>query len=94
MTEAEKILRQVIQDLLPTVDLSKAQQLAELRYKEALTPREVEALFGIEARQLQDWRSNGIGPRYVKAADRTILYRADAVREFLSLKTVRTYDAA
>lgn len=89
-----EIIREEVSRAIAEGVMTEAAELAALRQKESLTPDEVKALFGIEVRQLQDWRSSGIGPRYVKAADRTVLYRADAVREFLSLKTVRTHDAA
>lgn len=72
--------------------LAKAGHLAELSQKKHLNASEVHALYGWSPRLLQDWRSNGRGPRYVQEG-RNVYYRHEDLQEFASRNAVRTYDA-
>ena len=53
-----------------------------LQGKRALTEIEVEAIYGLKRRSLQQWRFLGRGPRYVKAG-RCVRYRVRDIEDFL-----------
>lgn len=50
--------------------------------KQALTEVEVEQIFGLKQRTLQQWRFLGRGPRYVKAG-RNVRYMVADIENFL-----------
>lgn len=56
--------------------------------KNHLTPRvntkEAAALLGISVRTLEDWRSNGIGPKYVKVGQKIIRYEIYDLNSFVN----------
>lgn len=91
---AEQIFREEVRDTLSTINANKIQELAELQHKILLTPAEVASLYGFTPRQLQEWRAQGKGPRYVSGEGRTspIRYRRVDVEEYVSRRVVKTYD--
>lgn len=90
MSLNEMVLEE-IRAAMSCLDLSGVVRLAELRQRSALSPREVEALYGLPQRTLQQWRSDGVGPKYAKPGDKTVVYRPQDIDEFLSQTTVKTY---
>ena len=66
-------------------------ETAWLRYKESLTPAEVEKLYGYSEATLQNWRYHKVGPRYFKQG-RIVLYRQRDLRDFQERGLVKTRD--
>jgi len=62
-----------------------------LKRREYLSPEEVEALYGVKAVTLANWRIKAQGPEYIKYGGK-ILYKHQAVRNYLESRTVRTRD--
>jgi hypothetical protein len=62
-----------------------------LKRREYLTPGEVEAVYGLKAVTLANMRTKAQGPVYIKHGDK-ILYKQQAVRNYLDSRTVRTRD--
>ena len=89
-----RAVRQMIQEEVSNAVNSGAfevaAKLSALRLKEALTSDEVELLYGITARTLADYRSAGIGPRYIKG--KPVRYRHRDVQEYQSRQVVKTHD--
>jgi predicted site-specific integrase-resolvase len=46
-----------------------------------MTERELADAWGMKRNTLQKWRSNGVGPKYIKRVGR-IVYRKDDITEF------------
>lgn len=46
-----------------------------------MTEQELASAWGIKQNTLQKWRSNGVGPKYIKRVGR-IVYRKDDIAEF------------
>jgi hypothetical protein len=90
----EEIFREEARAALSAIDSGKLQGIAELQHKILLTPAEVASLYGFTPRQLQEWRAQGKGPRYVSGEGRTspIRYRRVDVEEYVSRRVVKTYD--
>ena len=74
-----KALPAVLQDMLaPVINLEM------LKRKEALTEKEVEALYGISAYTLKAKRQKGGGPVYYQGVERgAVLYTHAAVKNYL-----------
>lgn len=91
---AEAILREEIREKLAALDLEAIVNIEELHSKLLLSPAEVQRLYGITIRQLEDWRRQGRGPRYVSGEGKTgrVKYRRSDLDEYVSRKVVRTYD--
>lgn len=58
--------------------------------KVAYTPKEVEHLYGLDYQTLANWRSQGKGPRYVKAGARRVLYRRADLDKWMDANLVLT----
>lgn len=50
-----------------------------------LTTKEAAERLGMASGTLENWRVNGIGPRYVKVGSRSIRYEASALDAWLAL---------
>lgn len=46
-----------------------------------MTEKELADVWGMKRNTLQKWRSNGVGPKYIKRVGR-IVYRKDDIAEF------------
>ncbi|QKV94223.1 DNA-binding protein [Streptomyces sp. NA02950] len=58
-----------------------------------LTPKDVEAEYGIDAQTLANWRWMGMGPDYIKtspARSARVHYRRSAIDRWLDARTVQT----
>lgn len=51
-----------------------------------MTPREVCERLGVTNTALQDWRSAGTGPEYVRLGHRTVRYRHSAVEAYIAAR--------
>ncbi|MHC1701820.1 MAG: helix-turn-helix transcriptional regulator [Humidesulfovibrio sp.] len=71
--------------------LAPAARLEELRRKELLTGQEVEALYGLDAGTLENWRRAGVGPVSTKVGKR-VYYRHAALQDFILARQQRTYE--
>ena len=71
--------------------LAPVARLETLRRKETLTTEEVSELFGLNAESLVSQRARRKGPPYTKVGAR-VLYRPQAVRDYLDARRVRTID--
>ena len=61
--------------------------------KRAITPAELEAIYGIPRGSLANMRWAKTGPRYFKAGPRRVIYRVEDVEEWLSRNPVLTTDS-
>ena len=52
-----------------------------------LRPRDVERLFGIKSKTLQNWRYKGKGPPFYKLGHKLIVYKYEEVEKWLQKKT-------
>jgi hypothetical protein len=81
-----KILREAVDAALAETRAGtlamRADTMAALKAREYLKAGEVEMLYGIKAGALNNWRSRGIGPPYVRC-EGTILYRAADLEGYL-----------
>lgn len=62
-----------------------------------MTPRQVEAEYGLPVQQLANWRWAGAGPNYIKttpARSGRVKYRRSAIEQWLNEQTVSTRGAA
>jgi hypothetical protein len=66
-------------------------ELEILKRKEALTPGEVEKLYGLNANTLNKRRTNREGPAYSKDGDK-VLYTHPAVKKYLESGRQKTID--
>jgi predicted site-specific integrase-resolvase len=57
-----------------------------LKRDDYFTEREFAELWGVKRNTLQKWRSNGVGPKYIKRVGR-IIYRKDDIAEFERMQT-------
>lgn len=57
--------------------------------KKALTPKQVEEAYGLDAGTLANWRIKGKGPEYVKVGGK-VLYMVDKLEAWLRQGRVQT----
>ena len=57
--------------------------------RKALTPKQVEEVYNLDAGTLANWRVQGRGPEYVKHGGK-ILYLVDKIEAWLRRGSVRT----
>lgn len=74
-----------------TMGTRESRELDLLQRKEALSDKEVQLLFGINAGTLRNWRSQGRGPSFVKDG-KVILYRRKDLETYMQGRRVKTYD--
>lgn len=66
-----------------------AVEMHRLASKQALSPAEVQKLYGITETRLEKLRAEGRGPQYTQLAERgTILYTPAAIQKWLSMNSV------
>lgn len=70
---------------------AQAARVAELHHKFALSTAEAAELYGIAKKTLENWRSEGRGPRFYREG-RIILYRRKDLDQYLEGGLVRTAD--
>lgn len=61
---------------------------ADLNAQKLLKEKEVERVFGLNYRTLQDWRLKGCGPSFVKIG-RSVFYRGKDIIAFLDDRTFK-----
>ncbi len=72
-------------------DLADAERIIKVRGGEAfLTTRQVAAVLGKAVATVRDWRTRGIGPRYIRGG--AVHYRWRDIQEWIDGKTVGTSD--
>lgn len=91
MMSPEQIFREEVKAILSQVDFSKVTRLAELRQKHALSDVEVSELYGWSPSTLRRWRSDGIGPKFIRDG-RMVYYRITDIESYISSRAVRTRD--
>ena len=69
--------------------LAPVAHMEKLKRREYLTPEEVELVYGLKAVTLANKRMKAQGPEYIKDGEK-ILYKQQAVKQYLESKTVRT----
>lgn len=57
--------------------------IEKLNAKLYLTPEEAAQKLGITRRTMDKWRTNGIGPKYIKVGKKMIGYRESDLIEFI-----------
>ena len=72
-----------------TIDSALSAFQATPRGKELLTGPEVEAEYGIKARNLEGWRARGMGPAYTSIG-RRVYYKRGDIEAFIESGSVRT----
>ena len=84
---------QLHEDILKAINQSfeKAEKISELKEKYALKTVEVAQLYGMSRTTLEQWRSQGRGPRFFQEG-RLILYRTKDIDDYLEEGIVRTID--
>ena len=84
---------QLHEDILKAINQSfeKAEKISELKEKYALKTVEVAQLYGMSRTTLEQWRSQGRGPRFFQEG-RLVLYRAKDIDDYLDGGIVRTID--
>ena len=87
----EQIFREEVRAILGQVDFSKVARLAELRQKHALSDVEVSELYGWAPSTLRRWRSEGVGPKFIRDG-RMVFYRVGDIESYISSRAVRTRD--
>ena len=71
-------------DFMPELDADSAKHASWLRQQIGLlTERDLELLLTVSGHTLQAWRSNGLGPKYVKLG-RTVMYRIVDVHSWIN----------
>lgn len=90
MDSMEMVQPEIVQAALERV-FAPAGRLELLRRKEALSTEEVAELFGLNAESLASQRARRQGPPYTKVGSK-VLYRPQAVRDYLDARRVRTID--
>lgn len=88
-TPTQDQLNSAMRDVLAEL-LAPAARLEVLRRKELLTGAEVEALYGLDAGTLENWRLKGRGPEPTKIGKR-VYYRQAALQLFILARQQRTY---
>jgi len=66
------------------------QDVAAQLVKVALTPAEVARYYGIPEQTLANWRCRKVGPQFVKAEGKKILYRRKDIEDWLERHKVLT----
>jgi len=87
----EEIFREEVRAAIGQIDFSKVSRLAELQQRVTLSEKEVSELYGWSTRLLQEWRTKGIGPRYIKGAMK-VTYRRSDLDAYVSAQAVKTRD--
>ncbi len=64
-----------------------------LKRDDYLTEKEFAEAWGVKRNTLQKWRSQGVGPKYIKRVGR-IIYRKDDIAEFERSQTRQSTKAA
>jgi DNA-binding transcriptional regulator YiaG len=84
---------QLHDDILKAINqqFGGAREISELKEKYALKTVEVAKLYGISKTVLEQWRSQGRGPRFYREG-RLILYRVKDIEDYLDGGIVRTID--
>jgi hypothetical protein len=54
--------------------------------KQRLTEDQLAQVWGISPRTLQDWRTKGLGPAYIRIGRNTVLYRQEDVEAYEASK--------
>jgi len=62
--------------------------------KRAITPKDLEEIYGIPRGSLANMRWAKKGPRYFKAGPRRVIYMVEDVEEWISRNPVQTIDSA
>lgn len=52
-----------------------------------MTPQQLAAFLQVDTERLYDWRSRGVGPKFVKLSGREVRYAWRDVREWLDTNT-------
>ncbi len=95
--DAQELARNLLPEILPAIQqetrkvLEDAAWMETLKRKICLRADEVEALYGITVRTLENWRFQGRGPQFVKDG-RVIVYRQKDLLSYLELHSNRTRD--
>jgi len=87
----DQIVREEIRAAISGVNFAAAAELAALQQKVTLNEREVSKLYGWSIRTLQQWRTQGIGPRYIKGVSK-VTYRRSDLDSYVSSMAVKTRD--
>jgi predicted DNA-binding transcriptional regulator AlpA len=87
----EQIFREEIRAHLGQLNFGAAAKLAELCQKRALSDVEVSELYGWSPSTLRRWRSEGIGPKFIRDG-RMVYYRVSDLEAYISSRAVRTRD--
>ena len=84
---------QLMKSMLQAIErlLAGLAEIERLKKKEYLTPAEVQLIFGLKASTLANKRMGAGGPEYIKDGEK-ILYKRQAIRDYLDKKTVKTWD--
>ncbi len=84
---------QVQEDILNAINQSYegAREISELKEKYALKTVEVAQLYGMSRTTLDQWRSQGRGPRFFREG-RLVLYQVKDIENYLEGGIVRTID--
>lgn len=84
---------QLVNGLLQAIErlLAALVEIERLKKREYLTAEEVELVYGLKATTLANKRMKAMGPEYVKDGEK-ILYKQQAVKNYLSKRTVKTVD--
>lgn len=72
--------------------LAPVLEVERLKRKKLLTPAEVEIVYGIKRRTLEDWRHKKVGPEYEKPGG-TVKYRATTLDAFCRSSRVLTSES-
>lgn len=69
-----------------------AAEMQRLASKQALSPAEVQKLYGITETRLEKLRAEGRGPQYSQLAGKggSVLYTPSAIQKWLSMQAVQT----
>ena len=90
-TDKKNLEKMIVGNIESTLErlLAPIAENERLKRREYLTAEEVECLYGLKAVTLANWRTKAQGPEYIKYGDK-ILYKQQAVRNYLESRTVRT----
>ncbi len=84
--EMEDLIRRTIQETLAFADSRENR-------KKLLTGEEVQAEYGINARNLEGWRARGMGPEYTTIG-RRVYYERSVIEDYIVAGRVNTRDTA
>ena len=89
------ILRDILKPLIQeaVAESLKGRNLApkETASQEYLSPKAIEAIYGLNSKTLSGWRRKGRGPAFSKDGS-LILYRCQDVENYLKSRRVRTIE--